>query len=383
MDYQIVWRGRVMDFTGFARVNRGMILALDSLGVDVKIEQQQGDNTLSELPKEIHDKMLELINKPYAENKKKILFYNYPHGFNIEEERKKYDYVFLNIYWETDKVPKYWFPNVNKVDAILAPSTHNKWAYQNSGINTPTFVVRHGIDCNEFNPDNPKFNFPVYEDKFKFLSVFHWQHRKAPEVLIEAFAREFRSTENVMLVIKTHIGYLNRQMQNHYLQLAVNFKNSLGIKDSADIAITNSIMDDVHIKGLYTGSDVFVLPSRGEGIGMPYLEAMASGLPVIATPWGGQTDFLNKDNSLSIGFKLEPTTTRMNQAIAEKFDQVFTNKMNWAEPSLDDLRLAMRYAFEHQDEMKTKGIQARKDAEQWTWEVSAKDIVSAIERVVK
>lgn len=36
---------------------------------------------------------------------------------------------------------------------------------------------------------------------------------------------------------------------------------------------------------LYKAADAFVLPSRGEGWGIPYMEAMAMGLPTIGTNW--------------------------------------------------------------------------------------------------
>lgn len=39
-------------------------------------------------------------------------------------------------------------------------------------------------------------------------------------------------------------------------------------------------------------SDIFVRPSRSEGMGNSFIEAMAAGLPVIATPVGGIADFL-------------------------------------------------------------------------------------------
>lgn len=41
--------------------------------------------------------------------------------------------------------------------------------------------------------------------------------------------------------------------------------------------------------------DCFVLPTRGEGWGMPLLEAMAYGRPVIATDWSAHTDFMTED----------------------------------------------------------------------------------------
>ena len=51
---------------------------------------------------------------------------------------------------------------------------------------------------------------------------------------------------------------------------------------------------------------MILLVFRGEGIGYPMLEAGKRGLPVIATAWGGQLDFLNKKNSYLIPYHLVP-----------------------------------------------------------------------------
>lgn len=48
---------------------------------------------------------------------------------------------------------------------------------------------------------------------------------------------------------------------------------------------------------LYKAANAFVLPTRGEGWGLPIMQAMAMEMPAIATNWSGPTDFMTKDTS--------------------------------------------------------------------------------------
>lgn len=54
------------------------------------------------------------------------------------------------------------------------------------------------------------------------------------------------------------------------------------------------------LRNLYAAADAFVLPTRGEGWGLPIAEAMAMALPVIATNWSGPTALLSADNSFAL-----------------------------------------------------------------------------------
>ena len=53
----------------------------------------------------------------------------------------------------------------------------------------------------------------------------------------------------------------------------------------------------VDLPRLYKAVDAFVLPSRGEGWGRPHVEAMATGLPIVATNWSGPCTSPSLDSS--------------------------------------------------------------------------------------
>lgn len=386
MDYQIVWRGIPLDQQGYSRATRKYVLALDDLGVDVKIEPVNVGSPDAKLDDKILKRINKLINKPYATDKPKVLIYHMqPSGFNPVEELKKYDKVISKTVFETTKVPDNWFPMVNQCDAVICPSQQNAEAFKNSGITPPIYLAPHGADVDGFNPRNKPFPLQV-NDTFNFLSVFQWQHRKGADVLLGAYWEEFSPRDKVRLILKSYWGNAGfKKDQRAVLNQIVNYKKQLGFNDNntAQIYFSPSLFSDEDLKGLYTLSDCYVLPSRGEGVGLPYIEALSSGIPCISTNWGGQIDFLNEGNSFLVDYELKPTDYNNGHHVAPNFAHVFTHEMEWAEPSLSDLRKKMRYAYEHQEEVKAKGKQGRKDMKEMSWEIGAKVIKQAVEDVLR
>ncbi len=119
------------------------------------------------------------------------------------------------------------------------------------------------------------------------------------------------------------------------------------------------------LPGLYTACDAFVLPSRGEAWGLPYIEAMACGLPAIGARWGGNLAFMNDDNSYPIEIEgLEDVPPHIDTPV------LIGHK--WAKPSVEHLRRQMRYVFEHRQEAQGTGGKAREDVcQHWTIEHAA------------
>jgi hypothetical protein len=72
----------------------------------------------------------------------------------------------------------------------------------------------------------------------------------------------------------------------------------------------------------------------------------------------------------------------MDTAISYKYDELFTEDMMWAEPSISSLRQAMRQAYENQKEALAKGLQGRKDMESKTWDNIGNTMKIAIEMII-
>jgi glycosyltransferase involved in cell wall biosynthesis len=101
---------------------------------------------------------------------------------------------------------------------------------------------------------------------------------------------------------------------------------------------------------LYRSVDAFVLPSRGEGWGRPHVEAMAMGLPVVATNWSGPTAYLDSINGYPVPFThLRPIP-----------EGAFAGHL-MAEPSERALAEAMRAIVREPHVAQARGRQARKD----------------------
>jgi len=365
--YHVVWEGPVRRASGLGHASRAYVGALKKQGVAVKI----GASKHGAIP---------------SQGKKVLIYHHIPSRFPWKKYRALYDTIILNTVWETSKTPASWLSSMNKFDAICVPSLHNKRALKKSGVKVPIFIVPHGVDTRAFHPKNKKLHLPAAAKKFTFVSIFGFQHRKNPEGLLRAYWQEFSSKDNVILVIKTN-GYAGYENERWIKKKINQYKMRLGIKkDTAPVVVIGRRLNENQMKGLYTLGNAFVLPSRGEGVGLPYLESLASGLPVIATGWGGQMDFLTRNNSFLVPYRLQNPSISMKSkhAISRKFKSLFAQKgQRWAEPDLRSLRKIMRKAYANPKLCKRKGRQGRSDVTHATWMRAGAIMKRTIEHVLE
>lgn len=246
--------------------------------------------------------------------------------------------------FETDRIPAKWVPELNKFAEVWVQSTFNVRTFAESGVKVPLRLIPNFFDIGQYDPKVPKLSLPLAKS-YLFLAVFDLQHRKGYDLLLRAFLNEFSPADDAALVLKIRSGdgvyKLEKVMQQH----------PKPVKKRPAVYIIDQMLSTRELLGLYRACDAFVLPTRGEGWGRPFFEAMLMEMPVIGTNWSGQTDFMNRSNSYLI------RVNRLERIQGNEF-RLF-NGHRWAEPSVADLQTKMRYVFEHRQEAKAVGRKAR------------------------
>lgn len=127
----------------------------------------------------------------------------------------------------------------------------------------------------------------IKNEKFIFFSLAFLEGEKGFDTLIKSFAKKFKDKEAVL-----YIG--GDGSQRSWLE-ALTVEN--GVKDQ--IIFLGALSRDDVSKWM-NKCDCFVLPSRYETFGVVYIEALASGRPVIGTLNGGAEDIINNLNGYLI-----------------------------------------------------------------------------------
>lgn len=159
-----------------------------------------------------------------------------------------------------------------RIDHVITPSDSSRQdilAYLPVSAGNVT-VIPQGIDLTRFRPAERQA--PASSTRPFILSVAGADPTKNVQALVEAFAKlpaQVREAHNLMLV-----GDLRRrpELRKRACQL--------GIEPHVKFP---GVVDDERLIELYQSAAVFVFPSRYEGFGLPVLEALACGCPVISS----------------------------------------------------------------------------------------------------
>ena len=277
----------------------------------------------------------------------------------------------LMQHWEFGRIPSAWIAPIREnVDQIWTATNYVRNCYLDSGIAPENVaVVPLGVDVELFNPESKPMSLETRKS-FKFLFVGGTLYRKGIDLLLQAYRSAFSRDDDVCLVIKDmgtttfyrnqHAGDTIRAMQQDPSCPEI-------------LYITEDLKDDA-VASLYAACDCLVHPYRGEGFGLPVVEAMACALPTIVTAGGACDDFCDSDTSF-----LVPATRRDIQ-----FEQPTAGQAWLLEPDSGVLVAQMREVFEHPDQARDLGqLAARKIASSFTWQHAARAAVDTLQTLCR
>lgn len=281
--------------------------------------------------------------------------------------------------FETDRIPSGWEHRLNAMDAVWVPTAFHRDVFVSNGVLPQKVkVLPESVDVVFFDPEADHVVHNPYlldddpslfatgggsrrvqedgeegeEEPFRFVSVFKWEKRKAWDVLLRAYFEAFGSTEDkdkVELYIVTRAFHSSSDFE----AAIAAFVEEEGLGEMAHLPRVRVLsgIPQASMPAMYAAMDAFVLPSRGEGWGRPHTEAMAMGLPIIATNWSGPTEFMTQDNSFPLPIR----------GLVPVGEGPFADHL-WADPDPEVLVSLLREVAQSEDDvLRAVGERARAD----------------------
>ena len=183
-----------------------------------------------------------------------------------------------------------------------------------------------------------RLGLPV--DRFLFLFTFShlsYAARKNPVAAVKAFHRafpdpgEFGAAGGPLLVLKSSSPDFEPEASAAVYEML----------EEGRVVVLDRYLSRAETDALTAAADCYVSIHRSEGFGLTVAEAMACRTPVIATAYGGVTDFLDAESGFLV---------RYERVELERDEGPYPAGAVWAEPDIDHAASRMRQVFEHRDQ---------------------------------
>ncbi|OLF18343.1 FkbM family methyltransferase [Actinophytocola xanthii] len=226
--------------------------------------------------------------------------------------------------WELDTFPPAMHPAFGQVDEIWTISEFCAEAIrEHSPVPVHTFAVPVR------DPLGPAAaqRAPRNDEVTRFLFVFDHNSifdRKNPLAAIAAFRAAFGDRSDVRLVLKTINGD-RHPGDRERLRLAA--------AGDDRIELIEEYLSGEEVAKLFETADAYVSLHRSEGFGLTVAEAMAHGLPVVATDYGGTAEFLTAETGWPVPYRLVDVGPG---------NEPYPRDAHWAEPDIDAAAAALR-----------------------------------------
>lgn len=368
---QVAWYGSTFDPSGYGEVTRRMLWALaDRPDLRIRAHHKQfWKQTPLELSPDRRRTLEALAETPLRNDAPTICVQNLP---PLHFTPNDADYNIGMLTFETDRLPPEWPAQLNELDEVWTYSQWGADVFREAGVERPITVVPHGVDTDVHRPEGSTIASLDAERRGRFLfgSVFEWSARKNPEALLSAYFNAFDEREPVTLVLKTYYQFAGRDGGPAFVRQQIERlteKARRAGRRPGRVMLVDHLLEQKDMPAFYRSIDAYVLPARGEGWGLTFSEAMASGCPTIGVGWSANTAYMDDANSLLL---------RDYRLVTVRDADVRNRKIyvghRWADCSVEELAAVMRRVYEDSALRERISIQARADMlEKFTWQHAA------------
>ena len=195
---------------------------------------------------------------------------------------------------------------VKAANRVMTPGNHRiisvcgigaRKLVENGNARDRVTVIHNGVDPAEWDPGAVgngyaaarrefRGSYGIADDETVFLCASRFAHDKGHQFYVDGITRFFERGRNARFVLAGD-GPLLDGIRGR----------AAGLEREKKVIFTGFVKD---IKPLFYAADAYVNPSEHEALSFLILEALASGLPVIATDMGGNSDIVNEQNGCGI-----------------------------------------------------------------------------------
>lgn len=245
---------------------------------------------------------------------------------------------------ETDRCHPGWIEACNRMNKIIVPSQFVKNTLETTGkLTVPIHVVHESY--NDAIDDEEKIKkgletLPTFSTNFNLLIFGQLtgnnphNDRKNLFNTVKWLCDTFSDDSDVGIVLKINGGRDTKIDRDMMKNLLSKLTSEVRKGPFPRIHLLHGRLSDAENAALFKHPQIKALVSltRGEGFGLPILDAAASGLPVITTQWSGHLDFMNLGKYIPVSYTLrEVHDSRIDNAI-------FIKGAKWAEPNEEDFK---------------------------------------------
>jgi len=250
---------------------------------------------------------------------------------------------------ETDRCNPTWIPACSSMNQVIVPSSHTMSSFQHYGKIDNMSIIPESFPDNLLNPtDEILFDLDTDFNLLIFGQITGnnpENDRKNIYHTIRILCDVFADNPSVGIVLKTNSGKSTKIDRHITRSMLHQLINQVRRGPYPKFHFLHGALSDSEITSLYTHPNINALVSltRGEGFGLPILEAAASGLPVIATNWSAYLDFMNKGKFISIDYSLAPIHSSRCDP------NIFMADAQWAAPNEDDFKDKIKKFYKKHD----------------------------------